>query len=386
VALIGGPQYDVLYERLPAFEADTGYSVEPVCRLPHPELNAFVADAYADGRRPSIDLISTHIKYAPSQADFLFPLDEHLAAGEVAAFLPAAIDASHVDGQLLQLPRMVDARLLFYRSDRLAARQLGVPTSWDELGRQARALNDSPHVAGYVFPGRHSGLFGTFFELVVMAGGRLFDGTGSPVFDREPVEWALEYLRAMYGDGVTPRELPDWHYDEVSECFRSGCAAFAADWPAFFALYLNPATSAVTDRFGVARYPLGPAGRRAVYSGMHSFAVPVTTRDVSASLALLRFLLDEESQWLEARHGAFPTRLTTLQRLEGSLDPHSLAARRLSLLRRTVEEDLLMFPKLPRYPLIEDGLWPVVQDAVTGRMGVAEAATRMPEMARTILL
>lgn len=384
VALIGGPQYDILSTRLRRFEETTGYSIEIVCQLPHPQLNAFVADAFADGARPDIDLISTHIKYAPSQAHFLVPLDEHLSRHEVAAFLPEAIHASSVNGRLIQLPRMVDARLLFFRTDLLDRAGLQPPTTWDELAERA-TLSAPPALFGYVFPGRYSGLFGTFFELVSMAGGRLFDDEGHPIFDREGVEWALDYLRRLYLEGVAPPQLRDWHYDEVSAFFRQGNAVFVADWPAFFALYNDPATSSVAHSYDVARYPLGPSGRRAVYSGMHSFAIPVTARDVSASLALLRFLLDEESQWIEARHGAFPARIATLQRLQDSLAPGSLAARRLALLRATVDEDLLMFPKLPRYPLVEDGLWPVVQSAIVGELEVGETAALLRNKAEAIL-
>ncbi|MBO0778421.1 MAG: extracellular solute-binding protein [Ktedonobacteraceae bacterium] len=385
VALIGGPQYDELYSRLPAFEAATGYRVEMVARLPHPELNAFVAEAFAGGRQPQIDLLSTHIKYAPSQARFLVPLDEHIGEDEIGAFLPAAIQASRIHDRLMQVPRMVDARLLFYRTNLLAEAQLQPPGSWEELSRQAQQLSAPPARYGYVFPGSQSGLFGTFFELVAMAGGRLFDEEGAPLFEQVAVEWALRYLRDLYTEQIVPPELPDLYFDEVSDYFRQGQVAFAADWPAFYALYKNSDTSKVVNTFGVMRYPPGPAGRRAVYSGMHSFAIPTTARNIAASLALLRFLLDEESQWLEARRGAFPTRIAVLQRLQDAAAPQSLDARRLALLAETVREDMLMFPHLERYPQIEDDLWPIIQQVILGRLEPEEATRLMRARAQEIL-
>ena len=45
----------------------------------------------------------------------------------------------------------------------------------------SQAVADSDVVFG--FPGRESGLFGTFFELVVGAGGRLFTDDGRPSID-----------------------------------------------------------------------------------------------------------------------------------------------------------------------------------------------------------
>ncbi len=382
VALIGGPQYDKLYTRLPRFEQQSGYRVEIIAQLPHPALNAFVADAFANGKRPAIDLISTHIKYAPSQAEFLRPLDDLIAAEEVAAFLPAAVQAATVHGRLLQVPRMVDARLLFYRTDWLHEAALSVPSTWDELSELARRLARSPVRYGYVFPGRFSGLFGTFFELVNMAGGRLFDEEARPVFDAPAVEWTLNFLHNLYASRAIPPELTGWHFDEVSECFRMGRVAFAADWPAFFALYND---ARIAGRFDVMRYPLGAAGKRAVYAGMHSFAIPSSAHNVSAALALLKFLLDEESQWLEAQQGAFPARLSTLRRLQAEQEPDSLAARRLALLSATIAEDMLMFPHLARYPRIEDELWPVIQQAMVGGIAIQEATARLRSMAAEIL-
>ena len=66
--------YDPLYAAIPSFEEQSGVRVEVVAQLPHPELNAFVKRCLRDRRR--LDMISTHTKYAPSQARWLLPLDD----------------------------------------------------------------------------------------------------------------------------------------------------------------------------------------------------------------------------------------------------------------------------------------------------------------------
>lgn len=50
--LVGGPMYDGLYERFPRFERESGFKVQIVARLPHPELNARVRSALSRRRRP----------------------------------------------------------------------------------------------------------------------------------------------------------------------------------------------------------------------------------------------------------------------------------------------------------------------------------------------
>ena len=50
--------------------------------------------------------------------------------------------------------------------------------------------------------------------------------------------------------------------------------------------------------YGVALYPVGPAGTRAVYAGGHSFAIPTSVKDLDGALALVRYLTSAESQYL----------------------------------------------------------------------------------------
>src|SRR5436309_11332643 len=264
--------YDSLYDRLPAFERATGLHVDVVDRLPHPELNARVKREFESGAA-DFDLISTHTKYAPSQATWLSPLDAELGA-EIDDFLPQPRELSRIDGALLQVPRCLDVRLLYYRRDLLGGSSVTVPRTWDALIEAATTLT-RPGFYGFLFPGRDSGLFGTFYELLVSAGGQLFDDDLRPVFDRPPGVWAADKLVELHHRRrVTPRELPGWHYDEISTAFRRGESAMVCDWPGSHHLYMSPATSTVADRTGIALLPTGPSGRRAAYAGCPSCAIP----------------------------------------------------------------------------------------------------------------
>ena len=86
IALVGGPMYDQLYDAIPAFESATGMRVEIVAKLPHPELNAFVKNAFESG--VALDAISTHTKYAPSQSEWLRAIDDVMPDDLVRDLLP----------------------------------------------------------------------------------------------------------------------------------------------------------------------------------------------------------------------------------------------------------------------------------------------------------
>ncbi len=120
VALVGGPMYDPLYDAIPAFERAAQLRVDVVAQLPHPELNAFVKDAFESGA--PLDVISTHTKYAPSQAQWLSPLDEVMPGDLIDDLLPRPARAVAHRRRLLQIPRNLDVRLLHYRRDLIATR------------------------------------------------------------------------------------------------------------------------------------------------------------------------------------------------------------------------------------------------------------------------
>ncbi len=381
---MGGPAYDPLYTLLPAMADALGIELEILARQPHQELNVTVA-ADASGSR-TFDLISTHIKYAPSQRDWLLPLDSHLDADDLRPFFDATLETCRVDGALLQLPRLTDARLMHWRRDLFEEAGLTYPATWTELAETASRLSEAMFAAGFAFPGRSSGLFGTFFELLVMAGGRLFDDAMQPAFVSEQGVWALDYLHDLHAvRQVTPPELPGWHFDEVSASFRNGSVAMIGDWPGYFSLHRDPETAVTAQAVAIDRYPVGPAGRRSVYAGSHSFAITRWCRDVPAAVAFLRALTGYEAQLFEARRGAFPGRSDVLAFIREESRGDDLAARRLGLLEATVREDMLMFPSLSTYPEIEESVWPLLQQGVTGAIPVEAALRRSADRVHEIL-
>lgn len=379
LALIGGPQYDGLLGLLPAFEKQTGYRLHIDVKLPHVELNARMAqDLGAENGR--YDLISTHTKYCPSQAEHLCSLDDLVKPEEFSDFVPRVLELCRVDGKLMQLPRNLDARLLFYRADLITA-----PQTWDEAADQMKK-HARKEFYGFAFPGRHSGLFGTFYELLGMAGGDLFDAELRPIFNSGAGEWALNFLHRLHTvDRVTPPDLIEhWYYDEVSERFRKGEVLMVGDWPGFYGLYQRKETCAVFDKFDVAVYPAGPAGLRRSYAGGHSFAIPKLARDPEGGLALAKYLTSPEVQWQETSAGGHtPVRKSIFEKVKASQTGRD--ARRMAALEETINHYAMIPPKFARYPLVEDILWEGVQSAMTGAAKPKEALGMMEKQVRKVL-
>jgi multiple sugar transport system substrate-binding protein len=357
VALIGGPMYDGLYRLL------DGAGVDVVVHADHPTLNRAVAERLGRGER--IDLLSTHSKYAPSQAQWLRPLDGLLAPALVDALAPAAVELCRFDGALLSAPRNIDVRVLWANRARLGGQT--VPATWD-------ALVDSALPFG--FPGRESGLFGTFYELVVAHGGRLFDDALRPTLATPAARRAVATLAALARHA--PADLPDWHYDQLDAALGAGRVALAAAWPgATAALRAAPAGSELAPH----PYLSGAAGLRS-YAGCHAWAIPTTCAELDGALALLTRLCAADAHALDAQSGSVCAHVDAF----AAVRPRDeIDARRLDITRRTIASGMITYPPLRRFPAVEDAGWLALHRVLRGTLDVDAALLQMQAAAEEVL-
>lgn len=354
IALVGGPMYDPLYGLL------DGQDVDVVVHADHPTLNRRVAELLAHGER--LDLISTHAKYAPSQARWLLPLDDLVDPALLAGLAPRAVGLCRFAGRLLCVPRNVDVRVLWVRTDLVAA----PPDAWADVRAGAAAFG---------FPGRESGLFGTFFELVTGEGGRLFDAAGRPTLATPEAERAVATLCVLAAKA--PADLPGWHYDQVDAALCDGRIAMAAAWPgATAAIRASRHASCLAPH----PYPAGPCGRF-TYAGAHAWAIPTTCADVGHAVALLHRLAGAAAARLELATGGVPAHVATFAAAQ-PLD--ATDARRLALTRDAIATQMITYPPHPSFPALEDAGWQALRDALLGRASPAAAVDRLQRHAQEV--
>jgi multiple sugar transport system substrate-binding protein len=347
--------YDHLYD---AFAPE---EVEIVLHADHPTLNREVARMLDAGER--LDVCSTHSKYAPSQAQWLRPLEDLVDVDAVARLAPKAVELCRFEGTQLCLPRLIDVRVLWVRADRVTS----VPDTWD-------ALVESDIVFG--FPGRESGLFGSVFELVVGYGGELFDARLRPTMATAETEHAIATLCRLAARA--PDDLVDWHYDQVDAALLDGRVDAAAAWPgAWGAIRSSSFARQLTPHL----YPAGPA-RRVSYAGCHAWGIPHTCGDLDGALALLHRLLGAELQGIDAAGGSMCAHRDALARVAPT---NNTDRERLQITRRTIDEAMITYPPLARFPEIEDAGWSAVRDALSGRLSPAAAAGAIQAAAERVL-
>jgi len=340
-----------------------GLDVEVVVHADHPTLNHTVAQLLARGKR--IDVLSTHSKYAPSQARWLRPLDELLAADAIAPLAPAAVELCRFRGALLCAPRNIDVRVLWANRALLGART--VPSTWDELVESRLAFG---------FPGRESGLFGTFFEIVTGQGGRLFDDTLQPTLATAAARYAVDTLVSLAQHA--PRGLPEWHYDQVDAALGTGRVALAAAWPGATRMLRASAAGAELEPHP---YLSGRMGLRS-YAGCHAWAIPTTCADLDGAVRLVRRLCSAEAHGLEAASGAVCAHSGVFGDVRGA---DEIDGRRLDITRRTIADGMITYPPLVRFPEIEDAGWGALQRALRGEIDAEAALAEMQTTAARVL-
>lgn len=355
VALVGGPMYDPMYALL------DGRDVEVVVHADHPTLNRRVAEILGRGER--LDLISTHAKYAPSQARWLHPLDGRVDPALLAELAPRAVSLCRFGGALLCVPRNVDVRVLWVNEALCAT----APDTWRDLLTSRTA---------FAFPGRESGLFGTFFELVVGEGGQLFDDDGRPTMTTPEAERAVATLCALAANA--PRELIDWHYDQVDAALLEGRVAMAAAWPGGYGAIRR---SPHYDRLAAHPYPAGPRGRF-TYSGAHAWAIPTTCGDLPGALELLHRLSGADAARLELANGGVPAHAATFA---NATPVDAKDARRLALTRDAIDHQMVTYPPHASFPAVEDAGWHALREAIRGACTPADAVRRIQSDAEQAL-
>lgn len=385
LALLGGEPYAPLAGLLPRFTRETGEETEVATRLPLPDLMAHLRLAREHG--DVYDVVSAHSHYTASLADRLLPLDDLLPPEDLSDFDPAALAACRWEGRLVQLPRCLETRLLFHRSDLFEdrreqqeyaaatdGRELRVPQTWDELAALAQYFTRAGKMYGYAFPGRQTGLVAAFAEIVTSVGGSYFTPEGAPGFYTRAGEWALKLLADLYGRWhAVPPETAECAEEEVSETFRGGRCAMVADVPGVGSLLRDPSRSGVAGWHSVALLPGGPRGGRAAWSGCQTFAIPAECADPEGAARLLLFLTGPEAQRLEAGHGHLPTRLSAREEARDRLREGTLAHLRFTLAEQTLQLGALTPPALPGYALAEQALWPHLQAGMLGEKEPAAA-------------
>ncbi len=398
VKLIGGAQYEPLYQEIPKWEAATGAKVEILSRKNHFELDREIKQDIAAS---TIDycLASNHTSFAAQYGDIYIDLREVLPGETLDGFVPLTLEHSTVGGRLVQLPRHSDVSNLYYlkslyedaeKKSAFKAKfgyDLAPPDTWAQVKDQATFFADPPNFYGTQYVGKDEAITGRFYEMLVAEGGALWDENYNPTFNSEAGQRALQWFVDLYNANAVPKGVPNYLWDDTGLGFASGTVAINLDWAGWASFFNDPENSKIAGNIGLVRAPKGSSGKRTGWSGSHSFSITRTCDNTDAAASFITFLTDHDQQMVEARRGLLPTRsqVWTDAVAEFKSDGNTFLVTVFETYSASMAEDAFTPPLIPEWIEVSNVLWPRLQAAIVGDMTVKEALDKAAEEAREVL-
>jgi multiple sugar transport system substrate-binding protein len=253
-------------------------------------------------RDGSIDVFTGDIIWISefAGAGWSAPLDDYFGPSVRAQYFPGVVDACTYGGALHALPWYIDAGMLYYRKDLLAAAGLAVPSSWRELVTAAQKLTSGGKVTdGFNWQAKQAEvLVCDLVEFIGSNGGSILgpDGKTVTIADAKAVE-AVQFMADTFGkDKITPRAVLSW--DEVpSELpFTGGRAAFLRNWSFVWTDAQNPSSSSVVGKVGVTKLPAFPGGKSTACLGGYQFGLNASSTKKSAAIDFLTWMSSPATQ------------------------------------------------------------------------------------------
>ncbi|MBB6408561.1 ABC transporter substrate-binding protein [Mesorhizobium sangaii] len=394
--LIGGQQYEKLYERIPEWEKLTGAKVNILTKKNGFDIDKELKSDIASGST-NWCVGWNHSSFAPQYTSLYTDLSKLLPKAEIDAFVPSTIKSATIDGKLEMLPRaQFDVSALYYQKSlyenadnktKFKAKygyDLVPPDTWKEVTDQAEFFANPPNFYGTQFAGKEEAINGRFYEMVVAEGGEYLDKDGKPVFNSEAGIRALDWFVNLYKAKAVPAGTTNYLWDDLGQGFASGTVAINLDWPGWAGFFNDPKSSKVAGNVGVKVAPKGSSGKRTGWSGFHGFSVTENCPNKEAAASLVWWLTNEDSQKLEAAAGPLPTRTAVwdwdLQ--QAANDPYKK-----EVLAAFQEEATHAFavPQTPEWIEISNAVYPELQAAILGDKTSKQALDEASAKATQIL-
>lgn len=207
-------------------------------------------------------------------------------------------------GAIYGVPDFVDEGFLYYRKDLLARAGLKPPRTWEQLVADAMVLKRDHLRYQFVWQGNnYEGLTCVWYEFMADAFGELPPGA-SPAADLDSPQSlkALDFLRSLINDGISPRNVDTFEETDADIAFDSGQAAFMRGWDSSYSDAISAASSLHADQVGVELPPTFQPDSGPGWSTLGGWGLFINprTRNRQAALTFVKWMAGPQAQWIIA--------------------------------------------------------------------------------------
>jgi len=381
----GGDRYPAYWERVTsAFQQQTGITVTYDLLQFTPLTSKEITLAAA--RSTQYDVYSTHTAQIGVFFPHFEPLNNHFDQADLDDFFPVSLKymTNPANGELAAIPRNMDSRSQYYRTDLYQAAGVQPAKTWDELADVGQKLTSGGQF-GLILPGQGDPAQRQFADFLWQAGGDWLDQNNNVTFNSPAGVEALTFYRDLIKRyQVTPADAVTYQWNENSAGFMNGTCATVFDWPGAYASIGDPALSQVPDTFGTAPMPSHKTGASCAIS--HGLAINKYSRNKDAAAEFLKFTVTPDAlldQYAEFKN--YPSRVSTAEQVIGQAQ--GMEQQWLTDLRTTIENGK-EWPKVPGFDKVSTVVQTAVQNALSDQMspqaaldGAAQESTRILQQA-----
>ena len=309
-----GQDYESCKEGVEAWKKKSGHAAKLVASPTSSTEALALYQQLLAASASDIDVIRIDVVWPGILGNFLLDLLPYAKGAEKEHF-ESIVANNMIDGHLVAMPWQADAGVLYYRKDLLEKYKEAPPTTWEQLGKTAKKVQDAERKAGqkdlwgFVFQGKaYEGLTCNALEWVVSyGGGSVVEPDGKISINNPQAAAALTTVASWVGE-IAPPGVLSYEEDEARGVFQSGNAVFMRNWPYAWALAQKEG-SVVKDKVTVIALPKAEGGRGAAALGGWNLAVSKFSKHPEVAADLVLYLTGAEEEKRRAiEYSIQPTR------------------------------------------------------------------------------
>ena len=296
-------QFFLLNQKSLAFTELTGIEVE-WGDVPFGEFQTLTQQEGATGAG-GWDLVSWVDVWGPGLFDTVEPLDPYIERDgyDISDFPEAYLaPGRNTEGQTVGIPFRGHAFTFFYRTDVYEQLGLDVPTTWQEMEDNAKAIEEGTELSGIApYYGVAGGQNMFLWQSLLWSNGSdLFDEKWKPIFNNAAgVEATQRYVDWLLVDKIAPPGSVDFNEQAGQTDLSQGRSSMFIGWSWMYGNFINP-TLAITDVVGNVGFAPVPAwegkGEPATYGYIWEVGMYKNSPNKEAAWEYLKWLTHAENE------------------------------------------------------------------------------------------
>jgi multiple sugar transport system substrate-binding protein len=314
------------------------------------------------------------------------PLSQYLPSSYWSKFAPGLVSGATYKGAVYGSPLFEDQGFLYYRKDLLTKDGLPVPTTWEQLETDAKAVvAKGQSKYGFVWEGdSYEGLTCNFMEYLTDAGGTATNGgyTKATLNSAAALK-AVTFMRSLITSGVSPAAVTTFQEPQAMNTFASGQAVFLRNWDYAYtdAITASDGGKLTASQVGVVPLPTFSGQTAPGYSNIGGWNMYVNphSKHLGADLSFIQFLSSTTAQDILSQKYGFISTVASVRSAPSTVAANPVFA---------IVPKTKLVPRpagTPDYPALSTAIYQNVNGALAGSATPAAAVASMESAANTAL-